>query len=41
MSLRDALRSGADDAELMSLIGMAVKKKKAAHAGKRKRVRGR
>ncbi|GAB4858001.1 GTP 3',8-cyclase, mitochondrial [Ancistrocladus abbreviatus] len=33
VSLRDPLRSGADDNELMEIIGKAVKRKKAAHAG--------
>ncbi|KMT15599.1 hypothetical protein BVRB_3g059450 [Beta vulgaris subsp. vulgaris] len=33
VSLRDPMRSGADDSELMDIIGRAVKKKKAAHAG--------
>ncbi|KNA12645.1 hypothetical protein SOVF_124170 [Spinacia oleracea] len=32
-SLRDPMRSGADDSELMEIIGRAVKRKKAAHAG--------
>ncbi|EJU02645.1 molybdenum cofactor biosynthesis prote [Dacryopinax primogenitus] len=33
VSLRDALRSGATEEELMGLIGMAVGRKKARHAG--------
>lgn len=33
VSLRDPLRSGADDNELKDIIGAAVKRKKAAHAG--------
>lgn len=33
VSLRDALRAGADDAELRQLIGAAVRRKKPAHAG--------
>ncbi|XP_021743901.1 GTP 3',8-cyclase, mitochondrial-like isoform X1 [Chenopodium quinoa] len=33
VSLRDPIRSGADDNELMEVIGRAVKRKKAAHAG--------
>ncbi|GKV24904.1 hypothetical protein SLEP1_g34445 [Rubroshorea leprosula] len=33
VSLRDPLRSGADDEELREIIGAAVKKKKASHAG--------
>eukprot|EP01113_Clastostelium_recurvatum_P043784 TRINITY_DN729_c0_g1_i2.p2 TRINITY_DN729_c0_g1~~TRINITY_DN729_c0_g1_i2.p2 ORF type:complete len:478 (+),score=114.24 TRINITY_DN729_c0_g1_i2:1825-3258(+) len=33
VSLRDAMRSGSSDAELLALIGGAVKNKKAAHAG--------
>lgn len=33
VSLRDPMRSGADDSELMEIIGRAVKRKKAAHAG--------
>ena len=33
VSLRDALRGGADDAALRQLIGAAVRRKKAAHAG--------
>ncbi|XP_021730917.1 GTP 3',8-cyclase, mitochondrial-like isoform X2 [Chenopodium quinoa] len=33
VSLRDPIRSGADDNELMEIIGRAVKRKKAAHAG--------
>lgn len=33
VSLRDPIRSGADDDELMEIIGRAVKRKKAAHAG--------
>lgn len=33
VSLRDAIRSGAGDDELRELIGAAVKRKKAAHAG--------
>ncbi|XP_019104201.2 GTP 3',8-cyclase, mitochondrial isoform X2 [Beta vulgaris subsp. vulgaris] len=33
VSLRDPMRSGADDSELMDIIGRAVKTKKAAHAG--------
>lgn len=33
ISLRDPIRSGADDNELMEIIGRAVKRKKAAHAG--------
>ena len=33
MSLRDAMRAGAGDDELRGLIGAAVKRKKAAHAG--------
>ncbi|OIW05362.1 hypothetical protein TanjilG_28827 [Lupinus angustifolius] len=33
VSLRDPLRNGADDRELREIIGAAVKKKKASHAG--------
>jgi molybdenum cofactor biosynthesis enzyme MoaA len=33
VSLRDAMRSGKSDSELLTLIGAAVKRKKAAHAG--------
>lgn len=33
VSLRDPIRSGAGDDELMEIIGRAVKRKKAAHAG--------
>ncbi|XP_050234559.1 GTP 3',8-cyclase, mitochondrial [Mercurialis annua] len=33
VSLRDPLRSGADEDELREIIGAAVKKKKASHAG--------
>lgn len=33
VSLRDPLRSGASDSELAEIIGRAVKRKKAAHAG--------
>lgn len=33
VSLRDPLRRGADDSELKKIIGAAVKRKKAAHAG--------
>ncbi len=33
VSLRDAMRSGADDEELAQVIGAAVRRKKAAHAG--------
>ncbi|XP_051144447.1 GTP 3',8-cyclase, mitochondrial-like [Andrographis paniculata] len=33
VSLRDPLRSGADDNELKEIIGAAIKRKKAAHAG--------
>ncbi|CAO2823281.1 unnamed protein product [Amaranthus hypochondriacus] len=33
VSLRDPMREGADDSELMEIIGNAVKRKKAAHAG--------
>ncbi|GMH26692.1 hypothetical protein Nepgr_028535 [Nepenthes gracilis] len=33
VSLRDPLRSGATDGELMEIIGKAVKRKKASHAG--------
>ncbi|CAL0310830.1 unnamed protein product [Lupinus luteus] len=33
VSLRDPLRHGADDQELREIIGAAVKKKKASHAG--------
>ncbi|GFQ00470.1 cyclic pyranopterin monophosphate synthase mitochondrial [Phtheirospermum japonicum] len=33
VGLRDPLRSGADDNELKEIIGAAVKRKKAAHAG--------
>ncbi|XP_010542780.1 PREDICTED: cyclic pyranopterin monophosphate synthase, mitochondrial isoform X2 [Tarenaya hassleriana] len=33
VSLRDPIRSGADDEELREIIGAAVKRKKAAHAG--------
>lgn len=33
VSLRDPMRNGADDSELMEIIGRAVKRKKAAHAG--------
>ncbi len=33
LSLRDAMRAGADNAALAELIGAAVKRKKAAHAG--------
>ncbi|GAB2230203.1 hypothetical protein Droror1_Dr00014461 [Drosera rotundifolia] len=33
VSLRDPLRCGADDSELMEIIGRSVKRKKAAHAG--------
>lgn len=33
VSLRDPLRDGADDYELMEIIGRAVKRKKASHAG--------
>ncbi|KZT54130.1 molybdenum cofactor synthesis-step 1 protein isoform 2 [Calocera cornea HHB12733] len=33
LSLRDALRSGATDGELMDLVGMAVGRKKEKHAG--------
>ncbi|KAL8495889.1 hypothetical protein ACS0TY_019856 [Phlomoides rotata] len=33
VSLRDPLRSGADENELKGIIGAAVKRKKAAHAG--------
>ena len=32
-SLRDAMRSGADDDAILRLIGAAVSKKKASHAG--------
>ena len=33
VSLRDAMREGASDADLLSVISAAVKRKKAAHAG--------
>ncbi|CAH9098954.1 unnamed protein product [Cuscuta epithymum] len=33
VSLRDPLRSGADDEEIRAIIGSAVKRKKASHAG--------
>ena len=33
VSLRDALRGGCTDAELMEVVGAAVLRKKAAHAG--------
>lgn len=33
VSLRDPLRHGADDQELREIIGSAVKRKKASHAG--------
>ena len=33
VSLRDAVRSGADDAALADLVAAAVARKKAAHAG--------
>jgi len=33
VSLRDALRSGAADEELMTLVGRAVGRKKEKHAG--------
>lgn len=33
VSLRDAIRAGADDTQLQAIISAAVKKKKAAHAG--------
>lgn len=33
VSLRDPLRRGADDVELREIIGAAVKRKKASHAG--------
>ncbi|CAA0808880.1 Cyclic pyranopterin monophosphate synthase-mitochondrial [Striga hermonthica] len=33
VSLRDPLRSGADDSELKEIIGAAIKRKKSAHAG--------
>ncbi|KAK9157182.1 hypothetical protein Scep_003756 [Stephania cephalantha] len=33
VSLRDPMRSGADDQQLTQIIGAAVKRKKAAHAG--------
>ena len=33
VSLRDALRAGADDGELRRMVGAAVRRKKAAHAG--------
>ncbi|KAK9707066.1 hypothetical protein RND81_07G170400 [Saponaria officinalis] len=33
VSLRDPMRSGADDSELREIIGRAVKRKKASHAG--------
>lgn len=33
VSLRDAMRAGASDAELAAMIGAAVQRKKAAHAG--------
>jgi len=31
--LRDAMRSGASDDDMLRVIGAAVKRKKAAHAG--------
>lgn len=34
VSLRDALRSGASDEELLQIIGAAVGRKKKQHAGK-------
>ncbi|KAH9613304.1 hypothetical protein KSS87_012387 [Heliosperma pusillum] len=33
VSLRDPMRSGADDSELREIVGRAVKRKKASHAG--------
>ena len=33
MSLRDALRGGATEQELLSIVGRSVKKKEAGHAG--------
>ena len=33
MSLRDALRSGSTDSELLQIIGAAVGRKKRQHAG--------
>ena len=33
VSLRDAMREGASDEELLSVISAAVNRKKAAHAG--------
>lgn len=33
VSLRDPLRSGVDDDKLREIIGAAVKRKKASHAG--------
>lgn len=33
VSLRDAMREGASDEELLAIIGAAVDRKKAAHAG--------
>lgn len=33
VSLRDAMREGASDEDLLSIISLAVKRKKAAHAG--------
>lgn len=34
MSLRDVLRSGASDEELLQIIGAAVGRKKKQHAGR-------
>ena len=34
VSLRDAMRQGVPDADLLEVIGAAVKRKKARHAGK-------
>ena len=33
VSLRDAMREGASDADLRAIIGAAVQRKRAAHAG--------
>ena len=33
VSLRDAMREGADDADLAAIVSAAVRRKRAAHAG--------
>ena len=33
VSLRDAMRAGASDGDLLEVIGVAVKRKKKQHAG--------